>query len=40
VGGDAMQRNSGVPFALVDVIQGIVILLVLSRSYFFKRSPS
>ncbi len=39
VGGDAMQRNSGVPFALVDVIQGIVILLVLSRSYFFKRSP-
>jgi ABC-type uncharacterized transport system permease subunit len=40
VGGDAMQRNSGVPFALVDVIQGIVILLVLSRSYFFKRSSS
>lgn len=37
VGGEAMQRNAGVPFALVDVIQGIVILLVLSRSYFFKR---
>ncbi len=40
VGGDAMQRNAGTPFALVDVIQGIVILLVLSRSYFFKRSSS
>ncbi len=40
VGGDAMQRNAGVPFALVDVIQGIVILLVLSRSYFFKRSSA
>lgn len=38
VGGDSMQRNAGVPFALVDVIQGIVILLVLSRSFFFKRS--
>ena len=37
VGGDAMQRNAGVPFALVDVIQGIVILLVLARSYIFKR---
>ena len=37
VGGDAMQRNAGVPFALVDVIQGIVILLILARSYFFGR---
>jgi simple sugar transport system permease protein len=37
VGGNAMERNAGVPFALVEVIQGSVILLVLARSYFFKR---
>ncbi len=37
VGGEAMQRNAGVPFALVDVIQGVVILLILARSYFFGR---
>lgn len=40
VGGNAMERNAGVPFALVDVIQGCVILLVLARSYFFKRTSS
>jgi general nucleoside transport system permease protein len=37
VGGNAMERNAGVPFALVDVIEGCVILLVLARSYFFRR---
>jgi general nucleoside transport system permease protein len=37
VGGNAMERNAGVPFALVEVIQGCVILLILSRSYFFAR---
>ncbi len=37
VGGNAMERNAGVPFALVEVIQGSVILLVLARSYFFKK---
>lgn len=37
VGGNAMERNAGVPFALVEVIQGSVILLVLARSYFFNR---
>jgi ABC-type uncharacterized transport system permease subunit len=37
VGGEAMQRNAGIPFALVDVIQGVVILLILARSYFFGR---
>ncbi|MCU0487984.1 MAG: ABC transporter permease [Anaerolineales bacterium] len=36
-GGNAMERNAGVPFALVDVIQGCVILLVLARSYFFRK---
>ncbi len=40
VGGNAMERNANVPFALVDVIQGCVILLVLSRAYLFKRSSS
>ncbi|NLF74237.1 MAG: ABC transporter permease [Chloroflexi bacterium] len=38
VGGNAMERNANVPFALVDVIQGCVILLVLSRAYLFKRA--
>jgi general nucleoside transport system permease protein len=37
VGGNAMERNAGVPFALVEVIQGSVILLILTRSYFFAR---
>ena len=37
VGGNAMERNAGVPFALVDVIQGVIILLILSRSYFFRK---
>ena len=36
VGGNAMERNAGVPFALVDVIQGCVILLILARGYIFK----
>lgn len=40
VGGNAMERSAGVPFALVDVIQGIVILLVLSRSYIFQGRSS
>ncbi len=40
VGGNAMERNANVPFALVDVIQGCVILLVLSRAYLFKRKAS
>lgn len=40
VGGNAMERSANVPYALVDVIQGTVILLVLSRSYFFKRRSS
>jgi simple sugar transport system permease protein len=37
VGGNAMERNAGVPFALVDVIQGCIILLVLARATFFKK---
>lgn len=40
VGGNAMERNAGVPFALVDVIQGVIILLILARSYFFQRRKS
>jgi simple sugar transport system permease protein len=36
VGGNAMERNAGVPFALVDVIQGCIILLILARSYIFR----
>jgi ABC-type uncharacterized transport system permease subunit len=40
VGGNAMERNAGVPFALVDVIQGSIILLILARSYFFKKDAS
>jgi simple sugar transport system permease protein len=38
VGGNAMERNANVPFALVDVIQGCVILLVLARGYIFRGS--
>jgi|TARA_B100001971_G_scaffold194330_1_gene200264 simple sugar transport system permease protein len=40
VGGNAMERNAGVPFALVDVIQGIIILLILARSFIFRGRPS
>lgn len=36
VGGNAMERSAGVPFALVDVIQGSIILLVLARSFIFR----
>jgi len=35
VGGNAMERSAGVPFALVDVINGSIILIVLARSYIF-----
>ena len=37
VGGNAMERSAGVPFALVDVIQGVIILLILARSFIFRR---
>jgi len=40
VGGSAMERNAGVPFALVDVIQGVIILLVLARSFIFRGRSS
>lgn len=36
VGGNAMERSAGVPFALVDVMQGVIILLVLARAYIFR----
>ena len=40
VGGNAMERSAGVPFALVDVMQGIIILLVLARSCIFRGRSS
>lgn len=40
VGGNAMERNAGVPFALVDVIQGCIILLILARTYFFRKGAA
>lgn len=40
VGGNAMERSAGVPFALVDVIQGVIILLILARSYIFRARAS
>ncbi len=40
VGGNAMERSAGVPFALVDVINGSIILLVLARGYLFGRRRS
>ncbi|PID86668.1 MAG: ABC transporter permease [Chloroflexi bacterium] len=40
VGGNAMERSAGVPFALVDVIQGVIILLILARSYIFRGKAS
>ncbi|WZL71678.1 ABC transporter permease [Clostridiaceae bacterium 35-E11] len=36
VGGNTMQRMVGVPFSLVDVIQGLVIIFVISR-VIYKR---
>ena len=40
VGGNAMERGAAVPFALVDVIQGSIILLVLARSFIFRGKRS
>ncbi|MFQ5692382.1 MAG: ABC transporter permease, partial [Nitrospinota bacterium] len=31
VGGQTMQRLAGIPFALVDVLQGLIIILILGR---------
>ncbi len=31
VGGQTMQRLAGIPFALVDVLQGLIILLIIGR---------
>jgi simple sugar transport system permease protein len=40
VGGNAMERNAGVPFALVDVIQGCIILIILARMTIFKKEQA
>lgn len=40
VGGNAMERSAGVPFALVDVINGSIILIVLARSFIFRGGRS
>lgn len=40
VGGGAMERSAGVPFALVDVMQGIIILLIAARAYVFVSTRS
>ena len=37
VGGNAMQRDTGISFALVDVISGLVILLLLIRVALEKK---
>lgn len=34
VGGNTMQRMVGIPFSLVDVIQGLVIIFVISRAMY------
>ena len=37
-GGNTMQRMEGIPYSLVNVLQGLVIVFVISRSIFlFKR---
>lgn len=36
VGGNSMQRMVGVPFSLVDVIQGLVIIFVISRVIYTR----
>jgi len=36
VGGNTMQRMQGIPFSIVDVIQGLVIIFVISRFVFQK----
>jgi simple sugar transport system permease protein len=38
VGGGAMQRMSGIPLSLVDIIQGTVIIFVISRTALFTNS--
>lgn len=46
VGGQTMQRLAGIPFALVDVLQGLIIIFIISRvsfAYFRprrRRAPS
>jgi ABC-type uncharacterized transport system permease subunit len=40
VGGIAGERNAGVPFALVDVIQGCFILIILARMTIFKKEQA
>lgn len=37
VGAGSMQRNLGVPYPLVNVIQGLIILFVVGGSYISKR---
>ncbi|WFD09379.1 ABC transporter permease [Tepidibacter hydrothermalis] len=36
VGGNSMQRMVGVPFSLVDVIQGLVIIFIISRVIYTR----
>ena len=38
VGGGTMQRMSGIPLSLVDIIQGTVIIFVISRAALFSNS--
>jgi simple sugar transport system permease protein len=38
VGGGTMQRMSGIPLSLVDIIQGTVIIFVISRAAIFSSS--
>ncbi len=37
VGANAMQYRAGVPVAVVNVIQGLVILLVVGREFLYRR---
>jgi ABC-type uncharacterized transport system permease subunit len=39
VGGASMQRMTEVPYSVVDVIQGLIIIFVVAKALFrFRRS--
>ena len=36
-GGSSMQRMTDVPYSVVDVIQGLIIILIITKNSFAKR---
>ena len=40
VGGASMQRMTDVPYSVVDVVQGLIIIFVVAKVIFKFRRPS